>query len=171
MAVSYTHLDVYKRQMLHNAKLFLKTTTFLVKFENEVSAPLQVTKVYESTSSHRGSTRKKHKIPVLTKGVYSNRCLPLSVKFRHYCTEALYASWRIEKVWPWNWKPSEKDSEEILDPDQRNGYYRRRLNSEHVAKIVDKIRYRRIPFDGHMSRMNIDKLANQIFSYFISKKF
>lgn len=61
----------------------------------------------------------------------------------------------------------------IMGPVKENGEYRRRHNHElytHVEKITDTIQKRRITFCGHMTQMNPERLTNQIFAYFLSKK-
>lgn len=67
----------------------------------------------------------------------------------------------------------EAKERKILGPVKENGEYRRRHNHElytHVEKITDTIRKRRITFYGHMTRMNSERLTNQMIAYFLSKK-
>ena len=118
----------------------------------------------------------------LTMNTYNKKRLSINTKLRHYQTvirpEALYAAECLNLTNMGMIKKLElverKILRKILGPQKtEDGSYRRKGNSElylKVEKISDTIRKRRAMFFGHISRMEPERLTNQIVRFFESKK-
>ena len=117
----------------------------------------------------------------LTKNTYNKKCLSRNLKLTHYTSvikpEALYAMeclslnrrGLVEKFEGRERRILRK----ILDPVKEDGDFRRRHNSElyeHIERLSDCARKRRVAFYAHVARLPPNRLTNRLFTFWKNKK-